>query len=267
MLQAITDTESRLSDSEILDRARRSRRTIRQEVLLALEQGEIPLRYQRNAQCLNLSDQATLARAHVVLAGCGGLGGHVLESLVRTGVGRITACDPDVFEPSNANRQPLASTRTMGLSKALAAQARAGEINPLVEVTAVSVEVTLDHLYGAQVVADCLGGTLHRKALQTMAAQAGLPMVSAAVSGWNVLVGSTWPGDPGLGEFMASGARPSAEQLQGNPCPTVALAASLQAAELIHILLGIPSALRGNLMMADLIEMRFSTVSLHTRNN
>jgi molybdopterin-synthase adenylyltransferase len=35
---------------------------------------------------------------------------------------------------------------------------------------------------------------------------------------------------------------------------------------LIHILLGIPSALRGNLMMADLIEMRFSTVSLHTRN-
>lgn len=264
MLQ--TNTETQLTDSEILDRARESERTVRQEVLLALEHGEMPLRYQRNGQCLSPSDQATLARAHVVLAGCGGLGGHVLESLVRTGVGRITACDPDIFEPSNANRQPLASMRTMGRFKAQAAQARAGEINPLVEVTSVTEEVTTDHLYGAQVVADCLGGTLHRVALQTLAAQAGLPLVSAAVSGWNVLVGSTWPGEPGLGEFMSSGAGPSAEQLQGNPCPAVALAASLQATELIHILLGIPSALRGNLMMVDLIEMRFSTISLHTRN-
>jgi molybdopterin-synthase adenylyltransferase len=261
-----TNTETQLTDSELLDRARVSGRTIRQEVLLALEHGEMPLRYQHNGQCLSPSDQATLARAHVVLAGCGGLGGHVLESLVRTGVGRITACDPDVFEPSNANRQPLASTRTMGRSKAQSAQARVGEINPLVEVSAVTGEVKPDHLHGAQVVADCLGGTLHREALQTMAAQAGLPLVSAAVSGWNVLVCSTWPGEPGLGEFMSSGAGPSAEQLQGNPCPSVALAASMQATELIQILLGIPSALRGNLMMADLIEMRFSTVSLHTRN-
>ncbi|WP_045218524.1 HesA/MoeB/ThiF family protein [Desulfonatronum thioautotrophicum] len=265
MLQA--NTEMLLSDSAILERARDSGRTIRQEVLLALEQGEMPLRYQRNGQCLSPADQATLARAHVVLAGCGGLGGHVLESLVRSGVGRITACDPDIFEPSNANRQPLASTRTMGRFKAQAAQFRAGEINPLVEVSAVTKEVSLDHLFGAQVVADCLGGTLHRKALQATAAEAGLPMVSAAVSGWKVLVSSTWPGEPGLSEFMSSGRGPSREQLQGNPCPTVALAASLQATELIHILLGIPSALRGNLLTADLIEMRFSTISLHTRGD
>ncbi|WP_031387872.1 HesA/MoeB/ThiF family protein [Desulfonatronum thiodismutans] len=262
-----SDTQNKLTDSAILERARASGRTIRQEVLLALEHGEMPLRYQRNGQCLSPSDQATLARAHVVLVGCGGLGGHVLESLVRSGVGRITAIDPDVFEPSNANRQLLATTRTMGRSKAQAAQARAGEINPLVEVLAVAEEVTLDRLHGAQAVADCLGGALHRRALQTMAAQAEIPLVSAAVSGWNVLVGSTWPGEPGLGEFMSNGAGPSVEQLQGNPCSTVALAASLQATELIHILLGIPSALRGNLLMADLVEMRFSTVSLHTRDS
>lgn len=259
-------TQTHLTDSEILERARESGRTIRQEVLLALEQNEMPLRYQRNGQCLTPTDQAILTRAHVVLVGCGGLGGHVLESLVRTGVGRITACDPDIFEPSNANRQLLATTRTMGRLKAQAAQARAGEINPLVEVTAVPEEVTPDRLLGARVVADCLGGPRHRHALQTMAIQAGVPLVSAAVSGWNVLVASTWPGEPGLGEFMSTGVGPSTEQLQGNPCPAVALAASLQATELIHILLGIPSALRGNLMMADLIEMRFSTVSLHTRD-
>ncbi|GAB6059837.1 HesA/MoeB/ThiF family protein [Desulfonatronum parangueonense] len=261
------DKQNQLTDSAILERARASGRTIRQEVLLALEQGEMPQRYQRNGQCLSPSDQAALVRAHVALVGCGGLGGHVLESLVRSGVGRITAIDPDVFEPSNANRQLLATTRTMGRFKAQAAQARAGEVNPLVEVQAVAEEVSLDRLYGAQAVADCLGGALHRSGLQAMAAQAGIPLVSAAVSGWNVLVGSTWPGEPGLGEFMGNGTVPSAEQLQGNPCSTVALAASLQATELIHILLGIPSALRGNLLMADLVEMRFSTVSLHTRDS
>ena len=265
MLQTNTDTQ--LSDSKILDRARQSGRTIRQEVLLALGQEEMPLRYQHNGQCISPADQAVLTRAHVVLVGCGGLGGHVLESLVRSGVGRITAVDPDVFEPSNANRQLLATVRTMGRSKVQAAQARAMEINPLVEVLAVAEEVTEDRLYGAHAIADCLGGAQHRRALQAMASQAGVPLVSAAVSGWNVLIGSSWPGEPGLGEFMSSGAGPSAEQLQGNPCPAVALAASLQATELIHILLGIPSTLRGKLLMADLIEMRFSMVSLHTRES
>jgi molybdopterin-synthase adenylyltransferase len=255
-----------ITDGEILARSSLSGRSLQEETLLALEAGEMPLRYQSNGQSLTIADQLRLAQSHVLLVGCGGLGGHVLESLVRTGVGRITVCDPDVFELSNFNRHLLATTHNIGQSKAQTAQTRAREINPLVEVVAVQAEVTPSLLIGAQAIADCLGGLRHRHALQTMAGQAGLPLVSAAISGWQVLVGSSWPGEPGVGEFMGSGAGTSVEKLQGNPCPTVALAASLQAAELIRILLGAPSALRGNLLMADLSEMRFNMVSLHTHD-
>ena len=43
----------------------------------------------------------------VLVAGCGGLGGHLIENLLRIGVGEIVAVDGDVFEPSNLNRQLL----------------------------------------------------------------------------------------------------------------------------------------------------------------
>jgi len=252
-----------LEDAALLERVRRSGRSIMEETALALEAGEMPVRYSRNGEALSSSDQARLARSTVLLAGCGGLGGQALENLVRAGVGRIIACDPDFFEPSNLNRQLLAVEQTMGKSKAQSAAERAGEVNPLVQVTAVAENVKAGMLEGAGVVADCLGGAKDRRQLQRLAEDAGLPLVSAGVSGFSALVCSTWPGESGLGEFM-HGTMLGSEDVQGVLAPTVAYAASLQAAEIIQILTTGSSSLRGNLLVADIAAMRFNTVSLST---
>ena len=46
----------------------------------------IPERYWRNARFLSRTDQEKLLQAHVVIIGLGGLGGTVLEELLRLGI-------------------------------------------------------------------------------------------------------------------------------------------------------------------------------------
>ena len=53
----------------------------------------IPERYWRNARFLSRTDQEKLLQAHVVIIGLGGLGGTVLEELLRLGIGTITGVD------------------------------------------------------------------------------------------------------------------------------------------------------------------------------
>ena len=45
-----------------------------------------------------------LSVSRVALFGLGGVGGYVLEALVRSGVGRLDLVDHDVISESNLNR-------------------------------------------------------------------------------------------------------------------------------------------------------------------
>jgi tRNA A37 threonylcarbamoyladenosine dehydratase len=52
-------------------------------------------RYERNMMTLSPEENAKLATFKVFVAGCGGLGGYVIEELGRLGIGHITAVDYD----------------------------------------------------------------------------------------------------------------------------------------------------------------------------
>ena len=87
-------------------------------------------RYIRNLGPLTEEECLLLRQRRVFLAGCGGLGGYLLEHLLRAGVGAITVCDGDTIVPSNLNRQLLADMESLGRSKTEAACARAALVNP-----------------------------------------------------------------------------------------------------------------------------------------
>jgi molybdopterin/thiamine biosynthesis adenylyltransferase len=252
-----------LDDQVFLDRAVSSGRSVLQEVADGIRVGEMPSRYRRNSTTLRAGDQLRLAQARVALAGCGGLGGYVLEFLARAGVGTMLVFDPDIIETHNANRQLLATSGTLGRFKAHAACERASEVNPLVLVEPFTLEFSEGMFDGVDIIVDCLGGAAHRNELQALAAAEKVPLVSAGVSGWTALISTTWPDETGLAEFMNSREN-SSELVQGIPAPTVGFAASLQATEVIRILTSSHPALRGTLLVADLSEMRFSSVSLNT---
>ena len=71
-----------------------------------------------------------LKNVKVLVCGVGGVGGYVVEGLVRAGVGNIDVLDNDVFTASNLNRQILASVDTLGRKKTEVAIERIKSINP-----------------------------------------------------------------------------------------------------------------------------------------
>ncbi len=80
-----------------------------------------------------------LKNSHVIVFGCGGVGGNVIEALARSFVGKITVVDNDTVSLSNLNRQLLATHNTVGKSKVDVAKERILSINPQCEVTALNM--------------------------------------------------------------------------------------------------------------------------------
>ncbi len=75
-----------------------------------------------------------LNSSRVAVFGLGGVGGYVLECLVRSGVGEIDVIDYDTVSPSNINRQIIALTENIGEKKITIAEKRAKSINPSVKI-------------------------------------------------------------------------------------------------------------------------------------
>jgi len=71
-----------------------------------------------------------LKKAHVLIAGLGGVGSYAAEAMGRAGIGNITIADSDTVSPSNRNRQLLALSSTEGKSKAELMGSRLLDINP-----------------------------------------------------------------------------------------------------------------------------------------
>ena len=71
-----------------------------------------------------------LAHSRVAVFGIGGVGGYVVEALVRSGIGYIDLIDNDKVALTNLNRQIIATYKTLGQYKVDVAKERALEINP-----------------------------------------------------------------------------------------------------------------------------------------
>ena len=234
--------------------------------IAALAAGVCPLRYARNLRAFTMAEQARLLASKAGLIGLGGLGGGLLENLVRAGVGVIHAADGDVFEETNLNRQLLSRLDALGRPKAELAAERAAAVNPSVEFVARAA--FLDRagmealLAGAHVAVDALGGLKDRGALAAAAAGLGIPLVTGAVAGYAAIVATVLPGAASPADlFGGGGSGPAAEDVLGCPSPAVMAVAALQAAEVIRLLAGRPPALAGKALIVDLETMRFDTVA------
>ncbi len=71
-----------------------------------------------------------LKNARVAVFGIGGVGGYVVEALVRSGVGEVDLIDDDKVCLTNLNRQIIATRKTVGKYKVDVMKERILEINP-----------------------------------------------------------------------------------------------------------------------------------------
>ena len=91
----------------------------------------------RRAELL-LGDEAMsrIAEKRVIIFGVGGVGSWCAESLVRSGIRKLTIVDSDRVCITNINRQLMATTKTVGQVKVDALKERLLTINPSAEITA-----------------------------------------------------------------------------------------------------------------------------------
>ena len=196
-------------------------------------------RYIRNIPAITEEEQQRLRTKRVLVAGCGGLGGHLIEHMLRLGVGHITAVDHDRFETSNLNRQLLSKVHLIGSPKVDAAAARAGVVNPSVSFYCCRAridETTAPLLVkGHDVVLDGLDNIKSRKLLFDACSQAGVPFIHGAVGPWNVQCALCLPGSTLLDRLYPEGTVPQGKSTLSF---TAALCAAMQSALCTRLLCG-----------------------------
>jgi molybdopterin/thiamine biosynthesis adenylyltransferase len=127
--------------------------------------------------------QSRLARARVLVAGCGALGTVVCEQLARAGVGTLVVVDRDVVELSNLQRQTLftEADARRGVPKAEAAKSRLAQVN-----AGTVVRAFVDDIHGGNarryvaevdLVVDCLDNFETRYVLNDCAVERGIALV------------------------------------------------------------------------------------------
>lgn len=92
--------------------------------------------FSRSEALLGAEVMEALRTKRVILFGVGGVGSWCAESLIRTGLTHLTIVDGDTVQPSNVNRQLLATRETVGRPKVEALKERLLTINPEAEIVA-----------------------------------------------------------------------------------------------------------------------------------
>lgn len=134
------------------------------------------------------SGMDALSYAHVAVFGIGGVGGHVAEALVRTGIGSLDLIDHDTIDITNLNRQIIATHSTLGQSKVEAAKQRFKDINPSCRIATYDCfyePETADQFDLSQYdyVIDAVDTVTAKLELITRSLEAGVPIISAMGAG------------------------------------------------------------------------------------
>jgi adenylyltransferase/sulfurtransferase len=217
--------------------------------------------------------QERLARARVLLVGCGALGTVIAEQLARAGAGFLRICDRDVVETTNLQRQVLfdESDAAAGRPKAVAAAERLRAINSsvrvdprVVDVHSGNIELLID---GVDLILDGTDNAETRYLVNDAAIKHSKPWVYGACVGTSGRVMAVlpmtrpclrcmFPQPPGPGELETC-------DTAGVLASAASVVASLQVVEAMKILVGDPASAR-ELVTIDLWPLRFRTI--HTEN-
>lgn len=144
--------------------------------------------FSRTELLLGAENMQKLKNARVAVFGIGGVGGHVVEALARSGVGSLDLIDNDTVALSNLNRQIIATHKTIGMLKTQAAKERVLDIYPECVVRCYDMfylPETADSFDFTQYdyVVDAIDTVSGKISLVEQAQAAGVPIISSMGAG------------------------------------------------------------------------------------
>ena len=130
-----------------------------------------------------------LRKATVCVVGNGGVGSWAVESLARSGIGRLILIDGDTVAETNINRQIQALASNIGKPKVVALAERIAEINPDCQVEALQVFVDAGNLAETigtrhpDFVIDAIDNVTSKTELIVFCRQQGIPLLASGGAG------------------------------------------------------------------------------------
>jgi adenylyltransferase/sulfurtransferase len=230
------------------------------------------LRYSRHLIMpeVGLEGQLKLKQARVLLIGTGGLGAPLGLYLAAAGVGRLGLVDFDVVDFTNLQRQVTFSSRDVGRPKIEAARERLSALNPDIEIVAHETKLTSENameiLREYDFIADGTDNFPTRYLVNDACVLLGKPYVYGSIfrfegqaSVFATPEGPCYrclfaePPPPGLVPSCAEG---------GVLGVLPGIIGSIQAMEVIKLILGRGDTLAGRLLLFNALDMRFREVKL-----
>lgn len=219
---------------------------------------------------VGLEGQKRLKAASVLCIGTGGLGSPLLLYLAAAGIGRIGIVDFDRVDASNLHRQIIHGTSWVGKPKIESAKSRILEINPSCQVDLYETFLTsanaLDIVKPYDIVVDGTDNFPTRYLVNDACVLLNKPNVYGSIfrfegqaTVFNYEGGPNYrdlypePPPPGLVPSCAEGG------VLGVLCGIIG---TIQATEVVKIIIGKGTTLSGRLMLYDALEMKFRELKL-----
>lgn len=223
--------------------------------------------------------QQRLKAARVLVIGAGGLGSPLVQYLAAAGIGTIGIVDDDAVALSNLQRQVLHGTADVGRPKVDSAADAVRDINPHVAVEAHRLRLTADNadalIAAFDVIADGSDNFETRFLVADRAEALARPLVTAAVGRFDGSLTVLMPHaerdgmpNPRYRDLFPAppppGLVPSCAEA-GILGAVTGILGTLQAAEVLKLVLGIGTPLVGQLLLVDALSMRFETIAYRRR--
>ena len=218
--------------------------------------------------------QRKLMQAKVLIVGAGGLGSPIALYLAAAGVGTLGIVDFDTVDLSNLQRQLLHHTDDVGKPKVVSARETLNAYNPEVNVVAHEVPITsenaLEIIPQYDIIVNGADNFATRYLVNDASYLAGKPLVDGSIL---LFDGQATTFIPGKGCYRClfpepppPGLVPSCAEagVLGALCGTIG---TIQATEVLKLILGIGEPLAGRLLIYDALAMEFRQVRIRRNPN
>jgi molybdopterin/thiamine biosynthesis adenylyltransferase/rhodanese-related sulfurtransferase len=219
---------------------------------------------------VGIDGQLKLLNAKVLLLGAGGLGAPTALYLAAAGIGTLGLVDDDVVDASNLQRQVIHNTERIGEPKTSSARKTIEALNPDVEVVEYQMRLDasniLDVIRDYDVIVDGADNFPTRYLLNDASVRLRKPVVSASILSFDGQISTFVPFEgpcyrclfptPPPAELAPSC---SANGVLGVMAGTMG---TLQANEVIKLVLGAGEPLVGRLLLYDALSTRFTELKV-----
>jgi molybdopterin-synthase adenylyltransferase len=214
--------------------------------------------------------QEKIMEAKVLVAGTGGLGSAVLQYLAAAGIGTLGIADGDVVDRTNLQRQVIHFSDDLGRPKVISAKEKINRINPDVKLMLYQEMLTanniLEIISGYDFVVDATDNFSSKYLINDACVLSQKPFSHASVIQFVGQLMTIIPGKTAcfrcfFSEPPPPGVVPSSKEV-GVLGSAAGAVGTLQATEVIKVIVGSETILANRLLVIDTLEMKFRRIKI-----